>query len=89
MNEDNLKNSSRTNWTALGAMSDEDIDYSGIPPLSDEFFDKATLRIPADQAKNLVCLEPEVKQWFESQGEQAQSLINQVLSSYIDKVSET
>lgn len=89
MNENDLKNFSRTNWAALEAMSDEDIDYSDIPPLSEEFFDRVTLRIPADQAKNLVCVEPEVKQWFESQGEQAQSLINQVLRSYIDKVSET
>lgn len=46
MNANDLKNTSRTNWEALESMSDEDIDYSDIPPLTDEFFEKATLRIP-------------------------------------------
>lgn len=39
--------SSRTDWAALEAMTDEDIDYSDIPPLADSFFESATLRIPA------------------------------------------
>lgn len=89
MNENNLNNTSRTNWAALEATSDEDLDYSDIPPLSDEFFEKAILRIPADKAKNLVRLDTDVKQWFDSQGAQDQDLINQVLCSYIAKVSGT
>jgi len=39
MSTKDLKNTSRTNWEALESMSDEDIDYSDIPPLTDEFFD--------------------------------------------------
>jgi len=54
MNRENLNSTSRTNWAALKSMSDEDIDYSDIPPLTDEFFECATLRIPLDQAQNLV-----------------------------------
>jgi hypothetical protein len=46
MNDKDLKNTSRTNWAALDAMEDEDIDYSDIPPLTDEFFERATLKIP-------------------------------------------
>lgn len=42
MNAKNLNNISRTNWQALDSMSDEDIDYSDIPPLTDEFFEKAS-----------------------------------------------
>lgn len=38
MNVNDLNNTSRTDWAALEAMTDEDIDYSDIPPLSDEFF---------------------------------------------------
>uniref|UniRef100_A0A7C3ZIH3 Uncharacterized protein n=1 Tax=Planktothricoides sp. SpSt-374 TaxID=2282167 RepID=A0A7C3ZIH3_9CYAN len=30
-------------------MTDEEIDYSDIPPLTDQFFENATLRIPATQ----------------------------------------
>ena len=69
MNRENLHSTSRTNWVALEAMSD-DIDYSDIPPLTDEFFERATLRIPVDQAQNLVQLDPDVKQWFQNQGDQ-------------------
>lgn len=43
-----------TNWAALEAMEDEAIDYSNIPPLTDEFFERATLRIPATVAHRLV-----------------------------------
>jgi hypothetical protein len=45
-------------------MSDENIDYSDIPPLTDEFFEKATLQIPAAQAKNVIQLEPDIIAWF-------------------------
>jgi uncharacterized protein (DUF4415 family) len=88
MSENDLNNTSRTNWVALAAMSDADIDYSDIPPLTDEFFQRATLRIPSRETKNLVRLDPDVKQWFEAQGEQHQALINQVLRSHIAMVSE-
>jgi hypothetical protein len=50
MNDKDLKHTSRTNWAALEAMEDQDIDYSDIPPLTDEFFERATLRIPVKQA---------------------------------------
>lgn len=52
MNDKNLKSTSGTNWEVLESMSDDDIDYSDIPPLTDEFFNKAILRIPVVQAKN-------------------------------------
>jgi uncharacterized protein (DUF4415 family) len=65
-------------------MSDDDIDYSDIPPLTDGFFERATLRIPVDQDQNLVQLDPDVKQWFQNQGEQYKTLINSVLRQYIE-----
>ena len=52
MNKTDFKNISRTDWESLENMSDEDIDYSDIPPLTEDFFAKAVLRIPADQAQN-------------------------------------
>ncbi|WP_375509420.1 hypothetical protein [uncultured Nostoc sp.] len=41
-----MNNTSRTDWARVDAMSDEDIDTSDIPPLSEEFFAKAQLRMP-------------------------------------------
>ncbi|MFM7365465.1 MAG: BrnA antitoxin family protein [Cuspidothrix sp.] len=84
MNEKDLKNISRTNWQALDSMSDEDIDYSDIPPLTDEFFAKATLQIPAAQAKNVIQLDPDVIAWFKSQNTDYQAAINEILRHHIE-----
>jgi uncharacterized protein (DUF4415 family) len=84
MSRNDLNSTSGTNWEALESRSEENIDYSDIPPLTDEFFERSTLRIPADRANNLVQLDPDVKQWFETQGEQYKTLINKVLRQYIE-----
>ena len=84
MSRNDLNSTSRTNWAALESRSEENIDYSDIPPLTDEFFERATLCIPAHQAQELVQLDPDVKQWFQSQGAQYQTLINSVLRQYIE-----
>lgn len=79
-----LSNTSRTNWAALEAMTDEEIDYFDIPPLTEEFFDKATLRIPANLAHSLVQIDPEVLKWFQAHGAEYQTAINSVLRRYIE-----
>jgi len=70
-------------------MDDEGIDYSDIPPLTEAFFEKATLRIPATQARQLVKIEPDVLQWFQSQGGEYKDLINEVLRCYIENQEST
>lgn len=45
-----MSNTSRTDWSKIDAMTDEDIDTSDIPPLSEKFFVKAKLRLPSSQA---------------------------------------
>lgn len=84
MNVNDSNNTSRTDWEALEAMTDEEIDYSEIPPLTDEFFEKATLRIPAKQVQNLIQLDAEVMEWFQSQETDYKTLINSVLRRYIE-----
>jgi uncharacterized protein (DUF4415 family) len=84
MSGKDLSNISRTNWAALEAMDDEGIDYSDIPPLTEEFFEKATLRIPASQAQQFVHIEPDVLRWFQAQGGEYKALINGVLRRYIE-----
>ncbi|MFM2432583.1 MAG: hypothetical protein RLZZ511_3797 [Cyanobacteriota bacterium] len=84
MNDKDLNNTSQTNWAALEAMDDENIDYSDIPPLTDAFFENATLRIPAKQARQLVPIDPDVLEWFQSQGGEHKALINSVLRQYIE-----
>lgn len=88
MSDKDLSNTSRTNWTALEAMEDEDIDYSDIPPLTEAFFEKATLRVPATQAHCLVQIDPDVLGWFQSQGGEYRAIINSVLRHHIESSGE-
>ena len=37
---------SRTDWIKLDRMTDEEVDTSDIPELDDNFFERATLRMP-------------------------------------------
>ena len=37
---------SKTNWQVLDALKDEDIDYSDIPELNDDFFKTAEVLMP-------------------------------------------
>jgi hypothetical protein len=46
MKEGIMNNTSRTNWAKIDAMTDDDIDTSDIPPLTDKFFSQAKLRMP-------------------------------------------
>jgi len=69
-------------------MSDDEIDYSDIPPLTDEFFEKATLRVPVTQARNLIQLDPDVMTWFQAQGVEYKILINSVLRQHIKNSDE-
>jgi uncharacterized protein (DUF4415 family) len=84
MSKNDLNSTSRTNWAALESRSEENIDYSDIPPLTNDFFERATLRIPVSEAKNLVQLDPDVKQWFQAQGDQYKTLINNVLRQHME-----
>ncbi len=56
MSEKDTNKHSRTDWQKLEAMTDEEIDYSDIPPLDADFFARATLRLP-DQPKVMVTMQ--------------------------------
>jgi uncharacterized protein (DUF4415 family) len=88
MSSKDLNNTSRTNWAALEARSDENIDYFDIPPLTEEFFEKVTLRIPANQAHQWVPIDSDVLKWFQSQGEEYKAVINSVLRHHIENSGE-
>jgi len=65
-------------------MTDEAIDYSEIPPLTETFFEKTTLRIPANQACSLIQLEAEVAKWYRSQETDDKTLIHSVLRRHME-----
>jgi uncharacterized protein (DUF4415 family) len=67
----------------LAAMPDEDIDYSDIPPISDEFWEKAVLIPPEGKERLTLRLDNFVIDYFKRRGRGYQSRINAVLRSYV------
>lgn len=65
-------------------MSDEDIDTSDIPPLSEEFFAKAQLRMPNAPVKISVLVDPDTLAWFQAQGETAEQQMAVALRIYAE-----
>ncbi len=70
----------------LKAMSDEDIDYSDIPPLDEEFFKNAKLVKRKPRTEQIsIRVDTEVLEWFKTHAQEKgyQTLINDVLRTYI------
>ena len=84
MNVNSTKKVSRTDWKRVDAMTDKDIDTSDIPPLDEEFFKNATLRIPKTKSTITMRLDSDVLDWFKSQGGGYQTRINAVLRMYME-----
>ncbi len=79
-----MKKTSLTDWERVDAMTDEEIDTSEIPPLDEEFFANATLRLPEAKAAVTIRLDADVLDWFRSQGKGYQTRINTVLRRYVN-----
>ncbi len=84
MSENNLKNTSQTNWAKLETMTDEEIDTSDIPPLDEKFFANARLRMPRGKVAVTVSVEKEVVDWYQAQGEESRALMSAALKIYAE-----
>ncbi len=67
--------------------SDEEIDYSDIPELDEEFFKHARLVIPGEDGKKRITirLSRRVIDFFRGQGKGYQTRIDAVLRAYVDR----
>ncbi len=84
MNANATKNTSRTDWERIDAMSDEDIDYSDIPPLDDAFFSRARLRTPHKKEMITLQLDDDVVAWFKAQDDEWQRRMQAALRLYVE-----
>jgi uncharacterized protein (DUF4415 family) len=80
---------SKTDWQKLESMTDEEIDYSDIPPLGEDFFARATVRRP-EQPQVVVTLEvdPAVFAWFDAQEDGWERRMRAALRMYADAHQE-
>jgi len=88
MNKKDILPPSETDWDRLDAMSDDDIDYSDIPPLTPEFFANGVLRrgLKPLVRKNQLTLriDQDVIEFFKQEGRGYQTKINQLLRAYME-----
>lgn len=76
----------------IGAIRDEDIDFSDIPPLSDEFWKNAKRfsDIYRPQKKQItVRLDADVLDWLKSSGKGYQTRLNDILRNEMQKQLQT
>jgi uncharacterized protein (DUF4415 family) len=65
-------------------MSDDEIDTSDIPPLDDEFFQRATLRMPEGKSSVLLSVDSDVLEWFQKHGSEFNHLVNTALRDFVE-----
>lgn len=69
-------------------MSDEDIDYSDIPELDENFFKNARIVVPPGKKQLTLRLDADVLEWMKAQGKGYQSRINAILRAYYEAHQE-
>ncbi len=87
MSENDMTKRSKTDLAHFDAMADEEIDTSEIPPLTAEFFEKATWRMPSQPAnptveKITIEIEPDTLDWFKAQGDDYQQRLAAAIRLY-------
>jgi uncharacterized protein (DUF4415 family) len=68
----------------VDALTDEEIDTSDIPPLDNDFFANAELRLPQAKQTITIRLDKDVLEWYKTQGKGYQTRINAILRSYME-----
>lgn len=82
MKGNDLNTTIKTNLERIDAMTDDMIDTSDIPPLTDEFFATAKWRMPKPKVQIMVEIEPEILDWFKAQGNDWQNQLTAALRIY-------
>ena len=78
-----MRKPSKTNWKAIDARRDAEIDYSDNPALDAGFFARA-VRWPGNKQLISLRLDPDVLAFFRKRGKGYQTTINALLRKYVE-----
>ncbi len=78
------KSAIKSNLKRIDALRDEDIDYSDIPALDEDFFENARMVVPPGKKQLTIRLDADVLAWLKAQGKGYQSRINAILRMYYE-----
>ncbi len=88
MNKENSIKQSQTDWARIDAMTDEEIDFTDCPEITDEMWATGVLRknfkpIPTKSQENLP-VDRDIIEYFKAQGRDYQTKINELLRAYME-----
>ena len=80
---------SRTDWKRLDALTEDDIDMSDSPPLTDEFFANARWLMPGERSPRRAVkieleLDPNLLAWFQARGQDYERRMQAALRLYAE-----
>lgn len=88
MNEKLTSKQSETDWERLKNMTDDEIDYSDIPPLTPDMFKNPIIRkgfkSSSQTADETLNIDRDIIEFFKLQGRNYQAKINQLLREYME-----
>ncbi len=88
MNKTNTLEKSQTDWARIDAMTDEEIDLSDIPEITEEMWAKGVwrkgLKPTANKSQLTLRIDQDVIEFFKAQGRGYQTKINQLLRAYME-----
>ncbi len=79
-----MNNISKTDWEALAAMTDEEIDYSEIAPLSAAFFERARVWQPQPQVTLKLQVDADILEWFQKTSDNWEAQVQAALRFYVE-----
>ncbi len=82
MNEKSMNSISKTNWEKVDSLSEEDINTSDIPPLTEEFFSNSRWWKSQVPLKVVVQVDSDTLAWFQAQGEDSERKMAAALRIY-------
>jgi uncharacterized protein (DUF4415 family) len=65
-------------------LTDDEIDTSDIPPLTEEFFKRAKVRMPRRAIAVTMRIDSDVLDWFKAQGDDYEQRMNAALRIYAE-----
>ncbi|MEY3556695.1 MAG: hypothetical protein RLZZ580_2752 [Cyanobacteriota bacterium] len=79
------KKSIKSDLKRIDAMTDENIDYSDIPPLGDEFFTQKTVSFSPSKQQLTIQLDQDILEWLKAQGKGYETQINHILREVMER----
>ena len=79
-----MKSTSKTDWEALKAMKDEEIDYSEIAPLSDVFFKRARVLQSKSKVTLTMQVDADIVEWFQKASDNWEAQVQAALRFYVE-----